>query len=59
MRGRGTRRAGVPDDQGSATTEYALVTVAAAALAGLLVALLKSDEVRGMLAGLVRSALGG
>lgn len=46
-------------DDGSATTEYALVAVGAAALAGVLVAILKSDSVREALAGLVRSALGG
>lgn len=46
-------------DAGSATTEYALVTVAAAGLAGLLVAILKSPEVRGWLMDLVRSAMGG
>jgi len=45
-------------DRGSATTEYAIVTVAAASFAAVLVALLKSPEVRGMLLGLVRSALG-
>lgn len=52
----GHRRHG--GDDGSATTEYALVTLAAAGFAGLLVALLKSDEVRGWLAGLIGSALG-
>ncbi len=45
-------------DGGSATTEYALVTLAAAGFAGLLIALLKSDEVRGWLVGLIGSALG-
>jgi len=45
-----------PDD-GMATTEYAIATVAAAGFAGLLVMILRSDEVRGLLAGLVRSAL--
>lgn len=58
---------GVPDwavndgpvrDSGSATTEYALVTLAAAGFAGVLVALLKSPEVRGWLMGLIGSALG-
>jgi hypothetical protein len=46
-------------DEGSATTEYALVTLAAAGLAGVLVVLLKSPEVRGWLMDLIRSALGG
>ena len=45
-------------DQGSATAEYAIVTVAAAGFAAVLVALLKSPEVRDMLLGLVQSALG-
>ena len=45
-------------DRGSATTEYALVTLAAAGFAGRLVALLKSPEVRGWRAGLIGSAMG-
>jgi hypothetical protein len=45
-------------DQGSATTEYALVTLAAAGFAGILIALLKSPEVRGWLTSLIGSALG-
>lgn len=52
------RRRGWGGDGGSATTEYALVTLAAAGFAGLLVALLKSDQVRGWLVGLIGSALG-
>lgn len=52
------REAAGTRDEGSATIEYALVTLAAAGLAGLLVALLKSDAVREALAGLVTSALG-
>jgi hypothetical protein len=46
------------DDRGMATTEYALVTVAAAGFAGLLAVLLKSAEVRELLMGIVTSALG-
>ncbi len=46
------------DDSGMATTEYALVTVAAAAFAGILIALVRSDEVRELLAGILRSAFG-
>jgi len=49
---------GIAADEGSATTEYALVTLAAAGFAGLLIALLKSDEVRDWLVGLIGSALG-
>jgi hypothetical protein len=46
-------------DQGMATAEYALVTVAAAGFAGLLIVLLKSSEVRGLLMGIIQGALGG
>ena len=46
-------------DDGMATVEYALVTVAAAGFAGLLLVILKSDEVRGMLVGILHGALGG
>ncbi|PKQ26977.1 MAG: DUF4244 domain-containing protein [Actinobacteria bacterium HGW-Actinobacteria-4] len=46
------------DDSGMATTEYALVTVAAAGFAGLLAVLLRSPEVRELLMGIVTSALG-
>ena len=44
-------------DAGMATAEYAIVTVAAAAFAGLLIVILRSDEVRGMLLGIIRGAL--
>ena len=44
-------------DEGMATAEYAIATLAACGFAGLLVALLRSDEVRGLLLGIVRSAL--
>ena len=44
-------------DAGMATAEYAVVTVAACGFAGLLVAILRSDEVRGLLLGIIRSAL--
>jgi Protein of unknown function (DUF4244) len=47
----------VGDDAGMATAEYALVTVAAAGLAGLLIVILRSPEVRGLLLGLIRGAL--
>ncbi|NTW38858.1 MAG: DUF4244 domain-containing protein [Cellulomonadaceae bacterium] len=40
-----------------ATAEYAIATVAAAGFAGLLIAILRSDEVRGLLMGIVRGAL--
>lgn len=55
-------RAGVGRTQelreaGMATAEYAIATVAAVGFAGLLVVVLRSDEVRGLLAGIVRGAL--
>ncbi len=45
------------NDEGSATAEYAIATMAAVGFAGLLVVIMKSDEVRGILTDLVRSAL--
>lgn len=45
------------DDSGAATAEYAITTMAAVAFAGLLVVIMRSDEVRGVLTDLVRSAL--
>ena len=51
----------VPDwtdsQAGMATAEYAIATLAAVAFAGLLAVVLGSDEVRGMLVSLIRSAL--
>jgi len=45
------------DDTGAATAEYAIATMAAVAFAGLLVIIMRSDEVRGILTDLVRRAL--
>lgn len=45
------------DDRGAATAEYAIATMAAVAFAGLLVLIMRSDEVRGILTDLVRRAL--
>jgi uncharacterized protein DUF4244 len=47
----------VQEDAGAATAEYAIVTMAAVAFAGLLVAIFRSDEVRGILLDLVHRAL--
>lgn len=47
------------DDQGMATVEYAMVTIAAAAFAGVLIALIRSPEVREALSNIVGQALGG
>ena len=44
-------------DAGMATAEYAIATLAAVGFAGLLVVILRSDEVRGLLLGIVRRAL--
>lgn len=55
-----TRRRAVDlfaDDRGAATAEYAVATMAAVAFAGLLVVIMRSDEVRGILTDLVRRAL--
>ena len=53
-----SRATGIADrEAGMATAEYAIATLAAVAFAGLLVAVLGSGEVRGLLMGLIRSAL--
>ncbi len=55
-----TRRRAACDcrsDRGSATAEYAIATMAAVGFAGLLVVILRGDEVRGMLTDMVRNAL--
>lgn len=55
-----TRRRAVDlfaDETGAATAEYAVATMAAVAFAGLLVVIMRSDEVRGILTDLVRRAL--
>ena len=52
-----TPRTGGSDDTGAATAEYAIATMAAVAFAGLLVVIMRSDEVRGILTDLVRRAL--
>jgi hypothetical protein len=45
------------NDLGMATAEYAVVTVAACGFAGLLLAIVRSGEVRGLLLGIIRRAL--
>ncbi|MFH5824960.1 DUF4244 domain-containing protein [Georgenia sp. AZ-5] len=60
-RGWGAVRARVgrlPADAGMATAEYAVGTVAAASLAGVLLSIFKSDWVRELVSSLIRSALG-
>ncbi|WP_422934172.1 DUF4244 domain-containing protein [Sinomonas sp. P47F7] len=43
--------------EGMATAEYAIATLGAVAFAGLLVVILRSEEVRGFLLNIIRSAL--
>lgn len=44
-------------DEGAATAEYAIATMAAVAFAGILVVIMRSPEVKAILLGLVTSAL--
>jgi hypothetical protein len=46
------------DERGAVTAEYAVVIMAAVAFAGLLVAIIRSGEIRQMLVDLVQNALG-
>lgn len=46
-------------DSGAVTAEYAVATLAAVGFAGVLVVVLRSDEVRALLVDLVRGALTG
>jgi Flp pilus assembly pilin Flp len=45
------------NEDGAATAEYAIATMAAVAFAGLLVVIMRSPEVKDLLFGLVKSAL--
>jgi Flp pilus assembly pilin Flp len=47
----------VDDDTGAATAEYVIATMAAVGFAGLLVVILRSDEVRQVLTDMVQRAL--
>lgn len=47
------------NERGSATAEYAIATMAAVGFAGLLVVILRGDEVKGILTDMVRRALTG
>ncbi len=51
------RRRLTGSEAGMATAEYAIATLAAVGFAGLLVFILRSDEVRGFLLTLIRTAL--
>ena len=52
-----TMRARAALDDGAATSEYAIATLAAVGFAGVLVVILRSDAVRGMLMDLIHRAL--
>lgn len=45
------------EERGASTAEYAVTTMAAVGFAGALLVLLRGDEVRGILADLVKRAL--
>ncbi|WP_144720746.1 DUF4244 domain-containing protein [Agrococcus jejuensis] len=47
----------VDDETGAATAEYVIATMAAVGFAGLLVVILRSDEVRQVLTDMVQRAL--
>jgi hypothetical protein len=51
------RRAAQVRDAGMATAEYAIATLAACGFAGLLLVIMRSNEVRDLLLGIVRRAL--
>ncbi|RAM39152.1 DUF4244 domain-containing protein [Arthrobacter globiformis] len=51
------RRRLTGSEAGMATAEYAIATLAAVGFAGILVFILRSDEVRGFLLNLIRTAL--
>lgn len=53
----GVRRVLV-DERGAVTAEYAIVIMAAVAFAGVLVAIIRSEQIRNMLVDLVENALG-
>ena len=50
-------RGKLTNNRGAVTAEYAIATMAAVAFAGLLVVIMRSDEVRQILLDLIRSAL--
>ena len=51
-------REGIYDEQGAVTAEYAVVIMGAVAFAGVLVAIMRSGEVRAFLLNLIEQALG-
>jgi len=57
QRGWSARLAALGADAGAATAEYVVATMAAVGFAGLLIVILRGDEVRSILTDLVRRAL--
>ena len=57
LRAASTARALIRDDRGAATAEYAIATMAAVGLAGLLVGILKGNVVQQLLTNLITGAL--
>ena len=57
QRARAVLLARITREEGAATAEYAIATMAAVGFAGLLVVIMRSDAVRGMLTDLVERAL--
>lgn len=57
-RRRSTLREFAAEQSGAVTAEYTLVIVAGVAFAGVLIALMRSEEIRAMLATLIQNALG-
>jgi Flp pilus assembly pilin Flp len=57
MKQRVRLRRRLADEEGSATAEYAIATMAAVGFAGLLVVILRSNEVRALLLDIIRNAL--
>jgi Flp pilus assembly pilin Flp len=47
----------IANEEGAATAEYAIATMAAVGFAGLLVVIMRSDEIRQILFDLIKSAL--
>ena len=57
LRRPGGRKRLIGSEAGMATAEYAIATLAAVGFAGILVFIMRSDEVRGFLLNLIRTAL--
>ena len=58
LRGARSARRALQDERGAVTAEYAIIIMAAVAFAGVLVAIVRSEQIREMLVTLVENALG-